>query len=98
MCVSMVHQYLEGTNCDLADEFKTRHQPKQTNVKLKEVLSKWNEEQLARGMVYHHLRTVTPSLALQFRDHHYCSLDIVPDQLLKLVKEAHQAHQTCSNK
>ena len=97
MCVSMVHQYLESTNCDLADEFKTRHQPKQTNVKLKEVLSKWNEEQLARGMVYHHLRTVTPSLALQFRDDHYCSLDIVPYQLLKLVKEAHQAHQTITH-
>ena len=86
LCISLVHQHLKSSNSALADQFKARYQPKKTNVNLKYVLSKWNEEQLARSIVYQHLRAVAPSLALQFRDAQYWSLVTVPRQLMELVK------------
>ena len=64
LCISLVQQYLDSTNSALADQFKNKYQPQKTNVQLKEVLSKWNEEQLVKSFIYQHLTTVTPSLAL----------------------------------
>jgi len=51
-------------------------------VQLKEVLSKWKEEQLARDLIYQHLKTVAPSLADEFRDRHWCSLETAPKHLM----------------
>jgi len=86
LCVSLVYQYLISTNSTLTDQFKTSYQPKKTNVNLKEVLSKWNEEQMARSIVYQHLKMIAPPLAREFRDAQCCSLGNVPKQLLKLVE------------
>ena len=93
LCVSLVHQYLDSTKSALADQFKTIYQPKKTNVNLKEVLSKWSEEQLARNIVYQHLRSVAPSLALEFKEAQCCSLENVPKQLLKLVEASQRKSQ-----
>merc|ERR1719391_706462 len=93
LCVSLVHQYLRSTNSALADQFKTRYQPKKTNVNLKEVLSKWKEEQVARSIVYQHLRTLAPSLAVEFRDAQCCALENVPKQLLELVKASQRKNR-----
>jgi len=99
LCISLVHQYLESTNSALTDQLKIKYQVKETNVKLEEVLSKWNEEQLARNIVYQHLKTVTPSLAIEFKNTYFCSLEGVPQQLLKsiemeLVKKSQSLKQT----
>ena len=93
LCVSLVHQYLESTKSALADQFKASYQPKKTSVNLKEVLSKWSEEQLARNIVYQHLRSVAPSLALEFKEAQCCSLENVPKQLLKLVEASQRKNR-----
>ena len=49
LCISLVYQFLESTNSALADQFKNKYQPRKTKIELKEVLSKWKEEQLVRG-------------------------------------------------
>ena len=72
LCVSLVHQYLESTKSVLADQFKTKYQPKRTRVMLTEVVTKWKEEQLARSIVYQHLRKVAPALALEFAESFRC--------------------------
>ena len=90
LCTSLVHQYLKSTNSALTDQFKTKYQPTETNLRLKEVLVKCNIEQLARNIVYQHLRTVAPSLALEFRDTHNCYKENVPQKLMELVKKFHQ--------
>jgi len=87
MCISLVHQYLDGTNSSLADQFKNKYQPKKTNVQLKEVLSKWKEEQFVRGLIYQHLATVAPSLALEFRNRHWCSLETAPQHLIGEIQK-----------
>ena len=61
LCISLVHQYLESTNSALADQFKRKYLTQKTNVELKEVLSKWKEEQLVRGLIYQHLKIVASS-------------------------------------
>ena len=93
VCISLVHQYLESTNSALTRQFKTKYQPKETNVKLEEVLSKWNEEQLAKSVVYQQLRAVTPSLATEFKSMHFCSLESVPQQLMYLVEQSQKTNQ-----
>ena len=87
LCISLVQEYLDSTKSDLADQFKNKYQPKSGNMTLKEVMSKWKEEQLARGLVYQHLRKVAPSLALEFSKSYPCSSDEVPKQLIDLVEE-----------
>ena len=83
LCISLVHQYLDSTNSTLADQFKKKYQPQKTNVELKEVLSKWKDEQLVRGLIYQHLKIVAPSLAVEFRDRYSCSLEDEPRHLIK---------------
>ena len=61
LCISLVKQYFDRTDFALSDQFKTKYQSKKTNVTMKKVLSKWGEEQLARGLVHQHL---TPALSL----------------------------------
>ena len=87
LCISLVHQYLASTNSALADQFKNKYQPQKTNVELKEVLSKWKEEQLVRGLIYQHLKTVAPTLAVEFRNTHFCSLESVPQHLIRDFQE-----------
>ena len=82
LCISLVHQYLKSTNSSLADQFKEKYRPQKTNVELKEVLSKWKEEQLVKGLVYQHLKIVAPSLAIEFRERHWSSLETVPKHLV----------------
>ena len=87
MCISLVHQYLDSTNSSLANQFKNKYQPKKTNVQLREVLSKWKEEQLVRGLIYQYLTTVDPSLALEFWNRHRCSLDTAPQHLIGEIQK-----------
>jgi len=76
LCVSLVHQYLASTKSNLVDEFKIKYQPKKTNLTLEEVVTKWKEEQLARGLVYQHMKRVTPALAQEFaKSYHFSSTD-----------------------
>jgi len=76
LCVSLVHQYLVSTKSDLVDEFKSKYQPKKINLTLEEVVSKWKEEQLARGLVFQHLKRVTPALVQEFvQSYHISSTD-----------------------
>jgi len=75
LCVSLVHQYLASTKSNLVDEFKSKHQPTKTNLTLEEVVSKWKEEQLARGLVYQHLKRVTPALAEEFANQFFSMSD-----------------------
>ena len=58
LSVSLVHQYLRTYNPALAEDFKATYKPKKTSVDLEEVLSYWDENQLARGVVYKHLEKV----------------------------------------
>ena len=51
LSVSLVHQYLRTNNPALAEDFKATYKPKKTSVDLEEVLSYWDENQLARGVV-----------------------------------------------
>ena len=87
LSISLVRQYLASTNSALADQFKDKYQPQKTSVELKEVLSKWNEEQLARGLIYQHLETVAPSLAVEFRNRHLCSLEPAPKNLIGEIQK-----------
>ena len=89
LCVSLVHQFLENTNSALVDQFKARHKPKETSVKLEEVLSKWNEEQMARSIVHQHLKRVSPSLALEFGINQIYPLNDVPEQLVESITKSH---------
>ena len=83
LCISLVHQYLESTNSALADQFKMKYLPQKTNVEVKEVLSKWKEEQLMKGLIYQHLKIVAPSLAVEFRNRYSCSLEDEPRHLIE---------------
>jgi len=70
LCVSLVYKYLQETNSSLLDQFKVKYRPQKTNVVHNEVLTKWREEQMVRGLVYQHMRDVAPLLASEFRDIH----------------------------
>ena len=48
-----------------ADQFK--YEPMRTNVMGHKVMSMWKEEQLARSLVYQHLKTISPPLACEFK-------------------------------
>ena len=87
LCISLVHQYLGSTNSALADQFKNKYQPQKSSVDLKEVLSKWKEEQLVRGLIYQHLKTVAPSLAAEFQDRHSFSVETAPKHLIGAIQK-----------
>ena len=88
VCISLVHQFLKNSSSALADQFKTKHQPEETNVMLSEVISKWNEEQLGRAVVHQHLKKVAPYLALEFKDRHSCFMESIPQQLVHMLESA----------
>ena len=46
-----------------------------------DVLAKWDQEQLARSLVYKHLEAVTPSLTQEFQKFYPCISNKVPDKL-----------------
>jgi len=75
LCVSLVHQYLASTKSSLVEEFKSKYQPTKTNLSLEEVVSKWKEVQLARGLVYQHMKRVTPALAEEFANQFFSMND-----------------------
>ena len=85
--VSEEHQLDRG--CPLSSlRPSITYQPKETTVSFKEMVSKWNEDQLAQSVVYQHLTSVNPSLALDFRNtHSNCSLKIAPEKLVELIKK-----------
>lgn len=72
LCVLLVDQYLQITNSAVAGEFRGKYRPQDTGVVLNEVLSKWKEEELARGLVYQHLKQEAPLLATEFKDKYNC--------------------------
>ena len=76
---------MESTKSVLADKFKTKYQPKRTRVMLTEVVTKWKEEQLARSIVYQHLRKVAPALALEFAESYRCPTEKVSKRLVNLI-------------
>ena len=87
LCISLVREYLDSSKSDLADQFKIKYQPEMTSVTLKEVMFKWKEEQLARGLVYQHLRKVAPALAFEFANSYQCPSERVSKQLVGLIEE-----------
>ena len=87
LCISLIHQFLNSTNSALADQFKDKYQPQKTNVEVKEVLSKWKEDQLVRGLIYQHLKAVAPSLAVEFRNRHLCSLETSPKKVMEYIQK-----------
>ena len=87
LCISLVHQYLDITNSALADQFKNKYRPQKNEVQLKEVLSKWREEQLVRGLVYQHLKTVAPTLAVEFSERHWFPQGIAPKHLIQEIQK-----------
>lgn len=87
LCTSLVHQFLESTKSNLADKFKAKYQPAETDLTLKEVVSKWKEEQLARGLVYQHLKKSSPLLALEFAKSYQYLQDDTSKRLMELIEE-----------
>jgi len=87
LLLSLVHQYLESTKSTLADDFKAKYQPAESDLTLKEVVSKWEEEQLARGLVYQHLKKASLHLALEFAKSYQCPQDDTSQQLMELIEE-----------
>ena len=87
LLLSLVHQYLESTKSTLADDFKAKYQPAGSDLTLKEVVSKWEEEQLARGLVYQHLKESSPLLALEFAKSYQYLQDETSKQLMELIEE-----------
>ena len=55
-------------------------------MSIEEVLKKWEETQLIRGLVLQHLDMVLPSLAVEFRQMYTCH-DEVPELLSLMVRE-----------
>ena len=87
LSVSIVNQYLSSTNSSVAEELKSRYQPGKAEVTWMEVVSKWKEEQLARGLVYQHLKESSPLLALEFAKSYQCPQDDTSKQLMDLIEE-----------
>ena len=52
-----------------------------------EVLFKWKEDQLVKGLVFKHLVMVAPSVAVEFQNKHVISVNIVPKKLVRLIDE-----------
>ena len=67
MSLSLVQQFLDNTSSSLADQFRHKYKPRETNVKYEEVLLKWEVDQLTRGLVHQHLNAVSPDLADEFK-------------------------------
>jgi len=93
MCISLVQQYMDRTGFTLSYQFRIKYQPKRINATVTEVLSKWNEEQLVRGLVYQHLKNVAPALSLEFKDSYHCSCEHIPGHLLELIIETQRKGQ-----
>ena len=93
MCISLVQQHMERTGFTLSDQFRAKYQPKRTNATMSEVVSKWNEEQLVRGLVYQHLRNVAPALSLEFKETYHCSCEPTPGHLVELIIETQRKSQ-----
>lgn len=87
LLLSLVHQFLESTKSNLADEFKAKYQPAESDLTLKKVVSKWKEEQLARGLVYQHLKKSSPLLALEFAKSYQYLQDDTSKRLMELIEE-----------
>ena len=86
LSVSLVNQYLSSTNLSVAEEFKSRYQPGKAEVTWMDVVFKWKEEQLLKGLVCRHLKQVAPNLALEFSQSHSPTFVDVPETLLEFIE------------
>ena len=86
LCLYLVYQHLLSRCPSLAAEFISKHSPPKVDTSVEQVLMKWEETQLVRGLVLQHLERVSPSLAVEFR-HKYSCRDEVPELLHLMVRE-----------
>ena len=86
LCLSLVHQHLLSRCPSLAAEFNSKYSPPKVDVSVEQVLMKWEETQLVRGLVLQHLERVSPTLALEFRQMYTCHEE-APELLSLLVRE-----------
>ena len=86
LSVSLVNQYLSSTNSSVAEEFKSRYQPGKAEVTWMEVVSKWKEDQLVRGLVCRHLKQVASNLAHEFLQAHQPTFVDIPETLLEFIE------------
>ena len=70
--------------------FRAKFKPLKTEARLEDLLSKWFEEQLVRGLVLKHLKIVAPALALEFKKYHSNVHEDVPDELETLILRTQQ--------
>ena len=67
LCISLIQQHLDGINSSLAAQFRDEYHTVKIDVELDEVMTKWDEEQLARSLVHRHLEAASPALADEFK-------------------------------
>ena len=67
LCISLIQQHLDSINSPLAGQFKDEYQTAKIDVELDEVMTKWDEEQLARSLVHRYLEEASPALADEFK-------------------------------
>ena len=84
-CISLVYQYLFTHYPSLGRPFRAKFKPLKTEARLEDLLSKWFEEQLVKGLVLKHLKIVAPVLALEFKKYHSNVHEDVPDKLETLI-------------
>ena len=89
-CISLVYQYLSTHYPSLGRLFKAKFKPLQIEARLEDLLSKWFEEQLVKGLVLKHLKIVAPVLALEFKKYHSNVHEDVPDELEALILRTQQ--------
>ena len=68
LCISLIQQHLDGINSPLAGQFRDEYQTANMDVDMDEVMTKWDEEQLARSLVHRHLEEASPALADEFHE------------------------------
>ena len=69
-------------------DFDDKYKPEKALVKAEDVLVRWEEEQVARILVYNHLKEVVPALAEEFKDAYPCVSSMVPVQLSLILEES----------
>ena len=84
-CISLVYQYLSTHYASLGRLFKAKFKPLKTDARLEDLLLKWFEEQLLKGLVLKHLKIVAPVLALEFKKYHSNVHEDVPGELETLI-------------
>ena len=84
-CTSLVYQYLSTHYPSLGRLFKAKFKPLKIEARLEDLLTKWFEEQLVKGLVLKHLKIVAPAVALEFKKYHSNVHEDVTDELETLI-------------